>query len=288
MPSWTYIENEPNKGLATKGWELSAYASWKLTKAPPRGIIGYGDRIISCHSNKHAFSKYNPSGEITKQCTQLKDPFAVDMDYKEDILYVADNAHVTLVQPKQFKISSFWNLPTATTASFRGLKVDGKVIYITVQGQHTISVHSSQEGTLQQTWGKTKEGNGEGEFNNPLGLTCDHKYVYICDSGNNRVQILQKDNGSYINEWGEAGTEKGQFTKPSSIYYHRSEQILYVGDYYSVQVIDRGGNCLQRIGDSTIGIEMNQFHSVYGICVMSDELYVSDNGNGRIQIFKTK
>jgi len=64
--------------------------------------------------------------------------------------------------------------------------------------------------------------------------------------------------------------------------------MLYVGDYYSVQLVDRGGNCLQRIGDKVIGIEANQFHSVSGICIMGDELHVSDNGNGRIQIFKTK
>jgi len=234
-------------------------------------------------------SKYNLSGEITKQLTSLKDPFTADVDYKEDICYVADSAHVTLIQPKKFKILSFWNLPASTNSPFRGLKVDGKHIYLTIQGQHTISVHTAHDGTLLQTFGKTTEGSKLGEFNNPLGLTCDHKYLYVCDSGNHRVQVLLKENGSCMNPWGEGeGTELGQFTKPSSVYYHISEQRIYVGDYYSVQLFDRGGNCLQRIGDKVIGLEMNQFHSVYGISIMEDELLVSDHGNGRIQIFKTK
>jgi len=73
-----------------------------------------------------------------------------------------------------------------------------------------------------------------------------------------------------------------------SIYYNLLEEIFYIGDRYSVQIFTKDGNCQQRIGDQNSGNKMNQFNRIYGICVMNDQLYVSDYNNKRVQIFRRK
>jgi len=44
--------------------------------------------------------------------------------------------------------------------------------------------------------------------------------------------------------------------------------------------------CIQRIGDSMRGTNMNQVNNVSGIAIMDEHLYISDAENRRIMIFK--
>jgi len=127
-----------------------------------------------------------------------------------------------------------------------------------------------------------------GEFNHPKGITVDNKYIYICDKANHRIQILVKDNGNFVSKWGneKRSTEHGLFAFPFSIYYDLPEDLVYIGDLSSVQSFRKDGSCIQRLGDKEHGIKMNQFIMVFGICVMDDRLYISDNDNKRTQIFK--
>jgi len=82
--------------------------------------------------------------------------------------------------------------------------------------------------------------------------------------------------------------ERRLFDFPYSIYYDCGEDIIYVGDISSVQLLTKeDGICFQRIGSRRIGKLMNEFNCVYGIWIMDNRLYVSDHGNKRILIFKS-
>jgi DNA-binding beta-propeller fold protein YncE len=61
-------------------------------------------------------------------------------------------------------------------------------------------------------------GTGDGQFNNPLGITLDYArgYVYVADSGNNRVEKFTS-NGTFITKWGSFGKGEGQFNTPIGI-----------------------------------------------------------------------
>jgi len=91
-----------------------------------------------------------------------------------------------------------------------------------------------------------------------------------------------------VNQWGTKGTDLGKFCSPGSIYYSLLEEMFYIGDAYSIQLFTKDGICLQRIGDKQKGNGMNQFNMVYAICLIRDQLYITDNENNRIQIFRRK
>jgi len=128
----------------------------------------------------------------------------------------------------------------------------------------------------------------DGRFDSPCGITVNNKYSYICDLNNHRVQLLHKENGTFYYKLGtEALSSKlGGFAFPYSIFYHAFEEILYVGDQYSLQLFIKENNyeCIQRIGDTESGSMSNQFCYICGICEIDDYLYLSDCNNYRIQI----
>jgi len=123
----------------------------------------------------------------------------------------------------------------------------------------------------------------EGEFNDPRGITVNENYVYICDCDNHRIQLLTKEKGIYVDHWGNFGTQKGKLYWPYSIAL--LEDIFYIGDNYSVQLWTKEYGCIQRIGGDYRGSRMNQLSNAYGMCIMDDQLYISDSENKRILIF---
>jgi len=151
---------------------------------------------------------------------------------------------------------------------------------------HQIFLCKSQDGEVLQRWGTETFSQEPCRFHNPFGLTVNSKYVYICDSSNHRVQVLTK-NGMFKRQWGVEGSGIGSFYEPNCIFNNEGEGIFYVGDEFSVQLFEgRKGLCIQRIGDRMKGNGMHQFNLIYGICIVNDQLFVSDDWNNRIQIFR--
>jgi len=182
---------------------------------------------------------------------------------------------------------STWKLADLT-GNFRGLKIDGIILYLTIEEINQIFLCNPSDGKILNLYGTINRGSQPGEFTYPFGITVNNKYVYICDNENHRIQILNKENGKFSHQWGsgERSWEKGQFMYPYSIYRDLEEDIFYVGDGCSVQLFTKENICLQRIGDTTPGKRRNQFDSVESTCVVYDRLYISDSGNERIQIYK--
>jgi len=264
-------------------WETKACTTWK-TKGNPCGIIQFRQKIYVCNfvlssSAPQLVSMYQPpNGLTTKEISSLKHPFALEIAKKKDIIYIAHDTHVTMVNTNLEVISS-WLLPTMSpfaVLSFRGLKLDDDVIYVTISGVHQIFVCNSLSGTVLKTWGSGSEGSEKSEFNYPFGLTVDNNYVYVCDGGNHRIQVLFKEDGKYFTQWER---EKG-FFYPYALYRDALEEIFYIGDSVSFQLFTNDGTFIQRISQE------NQFCNVYGLCIMDDLLYVTDNANERIHIFQ--
>jgi len=164
--------------------------------------------------------------------------------------------------------------------------VDSDKIYITIRKQNQIFVYTDY-GTLRKTIGTEFASGKKGEFNQPLGLTLDNTSLYVCDHGNHYLQVLSKDNNNkYLARWGKFGTGEGEFNYPFAVYLGEDE-IFYIGDYFSVQLFNKGGVFLQRLGQK-LGWEEGSFNHVCGICVVNELLYVSDYDNFRVQIFRKK
>ena len=125
-------------------------------------------------------------------------------------------------------------------------------------------------------------GEGNGEFNNPLGLSIDKfQNIYVVDNLNNRVQKFDK-NGHYILQWGSYGKKAGQFIGPHVLAI--DNDIIYVTENINnlrIQVFDLLGNYIGQV--APINKPTFKFHTCKGIAVNKNgELYVSDNDTSQV------
>ena len=130
------------------------------------------------------------------------------------------------------------------------------------------------------------KGSGNGEFSWPCGLYIDEAgFMYVADRKNNRVQKLRLNDGTFVSKIGKKGTGNGEFREPRAVALSKKEH-LYVADglNHRVQVFSeekfifsfgRPGNGPCEF-DVPASIAFNK---------SEDVIFVSDNGNHRIQVF---
>jgi DNA-binding beta-propeller fold protein YncE len=141
----------------------------------------------------------------------------------------------------------------------------------------------SRDGHLVKSVGKS--GHGEGEFISPEGLVHHKGLVYICDTHNNRIQIYDTDL-NYVKTMGCLGCGNIEFDQPWGIDFDSSGR-AYVADKNNsrVQVIDvQRGGFLKEIGHSGGKGKLSRPSSVH---VVGEFLYVSDDDNCRVAVFRT-
>jgi len=155
-------------------------------------------------------------------------------------------------------------------------------VYVIDTSRHNISV-LDMRGTLITTLGS--RGVDPGQFSYPTNLAVGPKgRLYVVDSLNHRVQIMKPD-GSVVKTFGRNGDAPGSFSRPKGIALD-SDGNIYVVDaaFGNVQIFDQEGNILLYVGVG--GGEPGQFQLPAGAYMAKDRLYVADQLNSRIQIFK--
>ncbi|MDX1441516.1 MAG: fibronectin type III domain-containing protein, partial [Nitrosopumilaceae archaeon] len=154
-------------------------------------------------------------------------------------------------------------------------------------------------------------GNGEGEFDLPMGLALhtEDDLLYVADSDNNQIQIIDIDgncsgsarlanNICYVDEFGVTGNSDGEFNSPSGLAIDVAHDLLYVVDTENerIQIIDVDGNCGTReLANQVcfedefgkVGNDEGEFDLPMAIVLnTNDDLaYVADTENNRIQVF---
>jgi len=250
-------------------------------------------------------------------------PYAIDY-HISGYLSIIDETTIKLITLKK-EILNTWSLDVGSSSSSYlnslhvgmglSLKIDVDCIYTTIDGYHQIFIYNLM-GQLIKKYGKEKTSKfnlhnsnsgqynhtdnsnhsnvvmtaGENEFQQPYGLTFDSKHLYICDCRNHRIQILNKKIGTFERQFGSQGLTEGLFHYPRSLYL--SEEICYIGDDESIQLFTKDGIFLQRIkhtiheSGSRLSY-MGQFHDL-GIVIIEDKLFLSNELNNRIQVWKIK
>jgi len=260
-------------------WGTTAIASCKTIEYP-YGISTYQQEIYLCVPAENLIATCDLNGSILERNTSIIGPAGIDIDVNKSLMYIAGKTHVTLLSLQTKKYLLAWKLPVKNDWTFRGIKVNGNIIYLTLLDVHQIFV-CNNDGKVLNKFGMEQAGSKQNEFNNPMGIAKNTKYLYICDSCNHRISILTKDKGIFISQWGKVG----EFGYTYSIFYDELEKLFYIGDDSSVQLFTTEGLCVQRIGGRKIGKNMNQFDGIFGICKLDDRLIVSDESNKRMQIF---
>jgi hypothetical protein len=151
-------------------------------------------------------------------------------------------------------------------------------------------------------WGS--HGSGDGQFIGPSDIAIDSSdNVFVVDVLNSRIQKFT-NNGTFIAKWGSHGSGDGQFIGPSDIAIDSSDNVFVVDRIdNNIQKFTNNGTFIAKWG-STCSIEEDndnncnshmpgaielgdgQFNEAQGIAADStDNIYVSDRGNSRIQKF---
>ena len=205
-------------------------------------------------------------------------------------LYVAETATHTVWDnyPVTWWVKSISDSQNRLTSP-AGIAVStsDSTLYVADGSSHSVQRYRE---SWQGVWGKlnlfgdTIAGTEAGAFNNPAGVAWDAPYVFICDKGNNRIQKIDTRNhmATVIERIFSRGTTAFTFNAPTGIAVDASHNV-YVTDANGVKKF-KGFQLLAK-WDGTNGA--GKFIRPSGIAVSPSgwEVYVTDNGNNRVQVF---
>ncbi len=147
-------------------------------------------------------------------------------------------------------------------------------------------------------------GSALGQTNGPAGIALDGggETVYVVDAGNQRIQRYARD-GAFIGVWGPETDPRlalgfsEELNQGASDIIVDDDGLVYVADTWShrVLVLDADGQVVREIGrtgeltdigDSVDpGVQTGLFFGPRGIALSNGEIFVTDTGNERVQVF---
>jgi len=216
--------------------------------------------------------------------------YANSLEIINNQFYLIDDFKFFIIDMKTESMIQSWNLPkildtrnkkTYKSVGSEWLKVDQEEnIYFTPSSHDTNYIYFyHKNGKEIKKFGSESSSQKDGEFNGPAGITANRKYLYVCDCENNRVQVIDKFNGNFFCQWKD-GSILLDGPQPILLY----EKLLYVGDSNGIQVFSiEIPFMIQLIG--SYGKGKQQFQCVLSLCIVENKLYISDNGNSRIQVW---
>jgi DNA-binding beta-propeller fold protein YncE len=157
-------------------------------------------------------------------------------------------------------------------------------IYVS-DGYGNSRVHKySPDGKLLLSWGES--GSDPGQFNIVHNIVTDKDgWVYVADRENNRIQVFD-GNGKYETQW-------NNMHRPCALYMDtaKKDPICYVGELgpglgvnkeapnlgNRVDIYDKTGKRLARLGDIRAGEKPGQFIAPHGLAIDSHgDIYVGE------------
>ena len=155
--------------------------------------------------------------------------------------------HNQLSKPLGLSVDSDGNIIVADAGNklIKIFSPDGKFLKkIGGQGSFTLPVHCIQcdrylivsdpqehcikvldrNGNFQYKFGK--QGGGDGEFNQPNGLSVNKSgHLMVCDSDNNRIQVFEL-NGKFVGKYGTKGRNLGELESPVSLAVLSNDRVV--------------------------------------------------------------
>ena len=209
--------------------------------------------------------------------TRFASPVAVAR--RGDTVFVADSAlgkvlAFDLTGKLRFEITHELERPS-------GLAIFGDKLFVADSQRHRVVI-CNLRGELVSQFGR--RGSAPGEFNFPTHLAVDAGgRLFVTDSMNCRIQVFAAS-GQFQRAIGSPGDSPGYLSRPKGVAVDRYGH-LYVVDalFDNVQIFDEQGRLLLNWGDTGSG--PGQFWLPNGIVVGTNEIYVADSYNHRIQVF---
>jgi len=239
-------------------------------------ICDQKERIYLCDSIQKQIFNLNNDGEVIKT---LFRPKAYSMDFYQNNFYVVGEDKIFLLN-FNFEIVSSFSISNLHNSTEKIIKVDDSLIYLTIGESDFVYVYTNK-GQIHQLVNQRKS--NIIQLSRPYALAFNSDLLYVSDICCYFIFVFSKKDYSFEKAWGGYGKCDGIFFLPFSLYYW--EDILYVGDSQSVQLFEKNGSFLQRLGGPDRGNKEGEFANVYGLCMIKNQLYVSDDLE-RIQVFE--
>ena len=157
---------------------------------------------------------------------------------------------------------------------------DSGHIYV---GSNTSSIYVfDQSGQLMNTIGR--DGNGDGQFSKPYGISIKGDVLYAADYGNHRVQKLTS-RGEFLHKFGQKGSGQGQFNGPTTVIVDSNNRVI-VADSGSnrIQIFNDVGGWLLTIDGKCSGDHCFQYP--YGLAIdPQGSIHVAAFGSNTIKVF---
>lgn len=163
------------------------------------------------------------------------------------------------------------------------VEVFGSLIYVVDSGNNRLVV-LGEDGKTRFTIGH--EGQGKGEFQDPVGLGIDSEgRIYVADSGNHRIQIFSAK-GKYSSEI--SISKNGKPVRPIDVAVDAKTNNIYVtgNESHNIMVFDSSGRLIREWGGN--GAETGEFRYPATIAVTANlDVAVVDVFNTRVQLFQS-
>ncbi|XP_065912652.1 tripartite motif-containing protein 2-like [Dysidea avara] len=117
---------------------------------------------------------------------------------------------------------------------------------------HCVYLFDSQDKLIRTLGQYGKYGSGNGQFQNPRGLSFDaNNHLYVADFSNNRVQKFDV-NGTYLLQFGHSGTGNGQLSNPQGVVVHNDKEFVAEYSNHRVSVFHLNGQFSHIIGSGQL------------------------------------
>ena len=162
-----------------------------------------------------------------------------------------------------------------------GVTVDKEDNIYTADSKLCCLYKFSKEGKLLKKAGT--DGSGQGQLNNPRGLTVVGDRLLVCDDNNNRLQVFSREL-EYVSQFGSKGTGNGQFNRLEDITSDKQGN-LYISDYGNnrIQILTSDGKFVRSI--SKKGNDLGELSTPTGVCVDDNYVYVVENRCNHVTVF---
>ena len=184
------------------------------------------------------------------------------------------------VKPRQFRPVLSFGQKGSSDGMFNcpwGIAVNEKnEIAVTDRDNHRIQVFSSN-GTHLRSFGR--EGDQQGEFDKPTGITFHHGTIVVADCANHRVQLFSHQ-GEYLGQFGGEGNLDHQLDHPRGLSIDSDGNIIVAdSENHLIKIFSNSGRFLRKIG--TTGSFTFPLHCIQ----QGGHFLISDRAENCIKVF---
>ncbi len=286
--------------LTTAGSFVSTFGTNANNVAPRALAVTAAGQVVVADTENHRVQVFDGSGKFLRQFGslgsgfgQFNSPAGITVDSQGRIV-VADTGNNRL---QVFSTDGTLLQVIGSSGSGNGQLNNPKAVTTLSDGSFVVADTGNNRierfnasGNYVSAFGSL--GTAAGQLSSPVGISATPTgNLIVSDTGNNRLQVFSSA-GAYVTSFGSAGTAAGQLSSPRGLTVDSSGNV-FVADsgnqrFEVFQYTSSNSTYSFSYQFGTLGTGSGQFNVPLSIATINgDKLFVSDQGNDRIQIIRS-